>query len=309
MSIADAAKATAAWERPAFFDGQGLTAGDLTQAQRYQREMRWLHNRSLHGWGVVEGLAVAGAKGKVEVTVVPGYALDWLGRELIIASPRTLAVPALSGGRRYLTLSYIDDSEQTPVEARAGGCGGSGSVRLAEGAELRWRDPGDSAADTAYQPGLHVLLATVTIKECTIAGVSLAGRREARASLSPHVHAGATPAGATAWTLWHMDGTSTILGVQTDVDTSIAGFSGPPRYTAQVVGRRTLAQQGAIRVLDGFARVDAPGATGFTLRVMMPRGLGVGMDSLNPAALLNASLPGLVGSTLDWHVNWLGIEG
>lgn len=307
MSSADAVNVMA-WERPAFFDGQGLTAGDLTQAQRYQREMRWLHNRSLHGWGIVEGLAVAGAKGKVQVTVAPGYALDWRGRELIVASPQPVTVPALSGGRRYLTLSYIEDALQTQVDSRAGVCSGPGAVRLAEGAELRWRDPGDSAADTAYQPGLHVLVATVAIKDCTIAGVSLADRREARASLSPHIHAGATPAGATVWKLWYLDTTSQILGVQTEVDTSAAGFSGPPRYTAQVVGRRTLVQLGATRVLDGFARVDAPGATGFTLQVLMPRGLGIGMDSLNPAVLLGASLPDLVGTTLKWHVNWIGIE-
>jgi len=283
-----------------------LTASDLTQAQRYQREMRWLHNRTLHGWGVVEGLAVTGAKGEVKVTVAAGYALDWRGRELIIASPQTLAVPALSAGKRYLTLSYIENAAR--VQSRADACGGSGAVRLAEGAELRWRDPDDSAADTAYQPGLHVLLATITIKDCALAAaVSLAGRREARASLSPRIHAGATPAGSTAWALWQVGGN--FVGVQTQVDTSAGGFSTSPRYVAQVAGARALAQPGSSAILDGLARVTAPSATGFTLQVVMPRGLGIGMGHLNPDALLGVSLPATLGSTLKWHVNWIGIEG
>ena len=38
-------------ERPAFFEGQRLTADDLSAGQSYSQEMRWLHNRALHGFG------------------------------------------------------------------------------------------------------------------------------------------------------------------------------------------------------------------------------------------------------------------
>jgi hypothetical protein len=309
MSSADIDELMAAWERPAFFDGQGLTAGDLTQAQRYQRDMRWLHNRTLHSWGVVVGLAVTAKKGDISVDVTGGYALDWKGRELIVAPGRKLAVPALAEGTRYLTLSYIEDAAQLKVQSRSGACATAGAVRLAEAAELRWRDPQDTGAETAYQPGVHVLLATVSIKDCALASISLAGRREARSGVSPRVHAGSTPAGGTVWRLWTLGPASDILGVETNVDTSAGGFVVVPRYTAQIAGLRGFLQPLGFRLLDGFARVTAPKATGFLLQVLLPQGLGFGMEPLNPVSVMDPALPELVGSTLKWHVNWLGVEG
>ena len=45
-------------QRPEFFDGQRLFADDLTAAQTYHREMRWLHNRGLQQLGIIFGYAV-----------------------------------------------------------------------------------------------------------------------------------------------------------------------------------------------------------------------------------------------------------
>ena len=60
-------------ERPQFFDGERLTAGDLLDAQTYERELRWLHNRCLHSWGVAVGLAVHGRRAATRsVTVGAG---------------------------------------------------------------------------------------------------------------------------------------------------------------------------------------------------------------------------------------------
>ena len=39
-------------ERITFFAGQRLLARDLGDLQRADRELRWLHNRSLHTWGI-----------------------------------------------------------------------------------------------------------------------------------------------------------------------------------------------------------------------------------------------------------------
>ena len=50
-------------ERPAFFDGQQLTAADLEAVQAYHRELLWLHNRGLHNWGIAFGYAVEGKRG------------------------------------------------------------------------------------------------------------------------------------------------------------------------------------------------------------------------------------------------------
>lgn len=49
-------------KRIQFFNGQRLTAGDMTELQRANRELRWLHNRSLHGWGIGTGYGVAGER-------------------------------------------------------------------------------------------------------------------------------------------------------------------------------------------------------------------------------------------------------
>src|SRR5207247_1213304 len=97
-------------ERPFFFDGQLLTAADLAAVQAFHRELRWLHNRALHDWGVVFGLGVSGARGARTVRVERGYALDCRGRDLIQDAPAELQVPPDAGPTLYyLTASYLED--------------------------------------------------------------------------------------------------------------------------------------------------------------------------------------------------------
>ena len=48
-------------ERVQFFNGQRLFASDLQSVEAFNREMRWLHNQSLHQPGVGNGYAVRGA--------------------------------------------------------------------------------------------------------------------------------------------------------------------------------------------------------------------------------------------------------
>ena len=47
-------------DRPRYFPGQVLTAGDLTAAQEADSTLRRLHHTMLHGWGIAAGLARAG---------------------------------------------------------------------------------------------------------------------------------------------------------------------------------------------------------------------------------------------------------
>src|SRR5688572_33219022 len=75
-------------ERVHFFDGQLLGRDDFRAEQDYHRRMRYLHNRLLHGWGVVEGFAVDADDGGVPVG--PGVAIDSLGRELVLPAPAHL---------------------------------------------------------------------------------------------------------------------------------------------------------------------------------------------------------------------------
>src|ERR1700680_1112905 len=90
MAISDP---TAPIERLSFFDGQRLFAADLAGIDDYNRQMRWLHHRSLHQPGVGKGFAVAGALGDRQVSVGAGYALDSLGREIVLTRTVTIPIP------------------------------------------------------------------------------------------------------------------------------------------------------------------------------------------------------------------------
>jgi hypothetical protein len=84
-------------ERQHFFDGQRLFAADLQDLEAFNREMRWLHNRSLHQPGIGNGFAVYGRKGDRKVRVDPGYAIDIEGREIVLIESLELDVPPVAG--------------------------------------------------------------------------------------------------------------------------------------------------------------------------------------------------------------------
>lgn len=94
------------FERSRFFTGQMLTAEDLQREQDYHRDKARLHNRFLHGWGVVAGLRVSIDQGAV-VVVAPGLALDCAGNELILPTEERVSLSALTG-RQYVTIRYVE---------------------------------------------------------------------------------------------------------------------------------------------------------------------------------------------------------
>jgi hypothetical protein len=299
-------------QRMTFFSGQRLTAADLTELQRTNRELRWLHNRSLHGWGLGIGLGVTGERGATIVTVEPGYGVDCLGREIILTETRQKTVPAVAGGSKgeevpyYLVVAYKTDAEQKVAERRPGVCMPEGTVRLGEEPRIEWRRPDQ------LQEGLDLILAQAWIRNCKLSRpLSLTGRRSARPSHQPYVAAGQTVAGKTDWKEWNMN--NDVAGVITQVNTSAAHFRSTPRYMAHIVGDR-VSEDGTL--VDGFAQVCNPTPTGFEMRVLMPRDLQVGASVLNQAIIF--SLLHLVGQPselvrllgeLKWQVVWMGIEG
>ncbi|MGA8046507.1 MAG: hypothetical protein WCA30_09595 [Dermatophilaceae bacterium] len=70
--------------------GMVLTASDFEAEQGYHRQMRYLHNRLLHGYGTVSGLDVT-VDGR-NVLVSPGLAIDALGREIIVTEQMSLSL-------------------------------------------------------------------------------------------------------------------------------------------------------------------------------------------------------------------------
>jgi len=93
-------------KRNRFFTGKVLTAADLELEQQYHIEKRRLHNRFLHGWGVVAGLGVSLRAGP-NVVVEPGLAIDCAGNEVVLDTPATLDISTLSG-RHFVVIRYLE---------------------------------------------------------------------------------------------------------------------------------------------------------------------------------------------------------
>jgi hypothetical protein len=300
-------------DRPAFFYGQRLTADDLSTTQDAHRHLRWLHNRTLHTWGIALGMSVSGERGARDVRVEAGYAVDCQGRELLLPEAQRIPVPPSAGEGSdavsfYLTAAYPDDAVIT--QTRAGVCDTSGAVRLSNRAILRWQRTDDEIGELFETwRGKEVILATVQVRDCKLAArVSLADRREAKPSDQPYLTAGSTESGSTTWQWWPEGGqVSEAQGVMTTVDTSLAAFQGVPRYFAHVIGTREIAEKKW--VLEGFVRVHKATSTGFQLVMLLPRGLpSVFGWAFNPAVAFNNATLDSMSGTWGWHVVWMGVE-
>jgi hypothetical protein len=118
--------------RVRFFAGKLLTADDLNAEQHYVNQKRYLHNRALHGIGIVHGLDVglAGASAP-EVTISPGLAVDRCGREVLVVSPIGLPIAAATSPV-YVVIDYCErETGLVPLS------GASEATRIEEGAALR----------------------------------------------------------------------------------------------------------------------------------------------------------------------------
>jgi hypothetical protein len=82
-------------DRPRYFAGQLLSESELNSEQAYFLAKNRLHNRYLHGWGVVCGLEVVCHECEGWVTVRPGYAIDPCGNDVIVCREHELNVVEL----------------------------------------------------------------------------------------------------------------------------------------------------------------------------------------------------------------------
>jgi hypothetical protein len=305
--------------RVVYFDGQRLEADDLNGAADQMRQFRWLHNRSLHGWGLALGVQAAGDAGDRQVTVQPGYAVDCLGRELVLTEPLTLPVPARAGNAQgqpvafALVAAYPDDSQLAVIQTRAADCGGTaGAVRLQERASIYWREP-------PIVTGQEILLAMASVQNCQLAQpLAVDQTRRDLPITTPYVAAGQSARGATAWQPWLVTAPeeSLLIGVWAQIDTSLGQFSATPTYQAQLRGERCFdSAQGDTQppfLLDGTLVVGDVAPTSFTAYVLLPR---LGRDAggiLNPATLFGSGPGGqdalIALVTQEWTIAWIGVE-
>jgi hypothetical protein len=291
-------------QRSVFFNGQSLEAQDLTALEVANRELRWLHNSTLHNWGIAAGFEVQGEAGDTVVTVQPGYALDVLGREVILTGPIEKPIPAVPGAFGggpavyYITASYLDDSQQSVEERRAGVCLPGGTVRLSEQPSIDWRTAGQ------LRDGIDLVLGQASIQNCQLsAAISGAPRRYARACRTPYLRAGSTLRLPPIWNAWRPDGHS-VAGFTTVIDTSGASFQSVPRYSVGIIGpRATTWNEASVLVLD-FASIAQPTAASFTLQVALPSA-----GSANPAAVTDPVSGPQILNRLGWTIVWTGVEG
>jgi hypothetical protein len=275
-------------ERVVFYQGELLTADDLTTLDGNNQQLRWLHNRTLHNWGIGIGFNVIGGRGSTSVTVSPGYAIDSQGREIILSSSVKQTIPAVPSGTYYLVADYVGDSGQTAEEQRsATACNPGGAVRLSNDPAINWKTLAQ------LDSGIDIVLAQVVIQNCVLSQApSMAPRRYSSCGSMLYIKAGEVSASALTWNSWSQGFTAAI-------DTSAAKFQSVPMYIAQIVGSRTLTSL-SLLVVD-YLSINGPSPTGFTLQVALP---ALGGD-INP--------PGLIGPStftqLNWQVQWLGIGG
>lgn len=106
--------------RPRFFPGQLLVDGDLQLLTDYSATKDRLHNRFLHGAGVVCGLPVrCHPCGGGKVVVEPGMALDCCGNDIIVPCAVELDVNALIRDLRREQLAGYDCGD--PCDDKGGG--------------------------------------------------------------------------------------------------------------------------------------------------------------------------------------------
>ncbi len=94
-----------------YYYGMVLGVDDLTTEQKYHRTMRYLDNR-LHGYGIVEGLQVTMDPACAHVS--PGWAIDALGREVVVTAPLCVDLTAIAAGRnsaRDLLLTWAENPD------------------------------------------------------------------------------------------------------------------------------------------------------------------------------------------------------
>jgi hypothetical protein len=312
-------------ERLTFFNGERLFAEDLQTLESVNREMRWLHNQSLHQPGVGSGYAVTGSKGDRQVTVTPGYAIDACGREIVLTENHVEPIPPVAGNNGLpasydLTVSYPTDSDLVESQTRQGICLPQGAVRLREAPNFCWIElgqnlqPKDPQLKIDEQTNMRIVLARVQVLNCQLyQQVSTAQRRNARQSTRPRVVCGRSGPSGLNWSFASTGGAHAVnFGLQIDIDTSAARFQTPPCYSAYILGDRlfTNALDGLEPpfLLDGWVNISSPSATAFTLQMVMP---DLSDDiKVNPARFFSVPLAdvntALAGN--DWSVVWLGVE-
>jgi hypothetical protein len=293
------------FDRITYRDGQLLTARDMGDDVRRAARLRWLHTRYLHEtWGIALGFEVNVASGNRTVVVGPGYAVDNMGRDIVLPGGISVPVPGVTGPETLvLTMSYLEDCAFRARYDLVELCLDGGLGPRHERPGLAWRRQED------VRVGPEVPLCQARVANGVMqGGLDLRPRHMARRLLRPHIGWGETEAGATGWRAWIDQGHSP-LGLEVTVTTAEAGFIATPAYFATLQGDfgnqagQSLADRdywaaGALPAFSEspFGFIAVADSTSFIYRVM--RGTFPFGVAITP---VEAELRG-------WFVAWSGLE-
>lgn len=240
-------------ERFVFGDGQTLRSTDLNDYTKIEDARRWWHNRALHNaYGISCGLQIApAALNQAEpnrmtgLRVRAGIAFDSFGRMLYqqfdLDLPFPSDLPSTITAAVLFLRRFDADSDSCACSPRRKCCLGE-PVHQWDGLEFYWRETAQVRAEDGV-PIARVLYRKGSRKVSPTLDEKFVAPRSRRFS-RPHLAAGGTLPGATAWKLGPADlvreGSAKILWqpVDVDIDTSAAGFLQTPQYFAELSGPR-----------------------------------------------------------------------
>lgn len=153
--------------RPVFTENQILSAADVNSIVTHARGSRARHDRFLHSWGIADGLTLQAeprsdtSGNYVEVSVLPGMAIDGAGREIVVTESVRVSEDAFD--QLNITDSANDptqhfypvfivgrDEQASPAARRTSLCQDNSSTRVQEMFRITFGSLG-SAADLDKQ--------------------------------------------------------------------------------------------------------------------------------------------------------------
>src|SRR4051794_29163271 len=160
-----------------YFDHQFLDEQDFKDEQAYHMEMRRLHNRLLHSWGIAAGLEV-GRRGEKEIAILPGVAVDPNGREITLLDESVKDLTSFGANvQLWITIHYSDHYGEEDFQKFKGG---EGFSRVTETPEIVINKNRPSP------PGTAVILASVNLDaEGRVGDIDLSMRKYVSPALAP----------------------------------------------------------------------------------------------------------------------------
>ncbi|NIF92704.1 hypothetical protein [Burkholderia sp. Cy-637] len=141
-------------ERPNYFAGEALLTDDFICEQQYHMAVQSINNSSLYTYGIASGLEVHWDSAQVhdQVDVLPGMAIDSLGRQIILGAQQVVRFTDIQpGASYYLTISYAEAYADYTVQPS----GVAGYKRIVS-------QPLIQPVLNLKEPGLNIVLAVVS---------------------------------------------------------------------------------------------------------------------------------------------------